>query len=72
MGAIIAVFGNARYARNLFESAIERQAVRLSTVPVVTPAMLQELTLHDLGFKYEDDEDRPEAGVQPREYRQLT
>ena len=51
-------FGNARYARNLFESAIERQAVRLSTVPTVTPAMLQELTLHDLGFKYEDDEER--------------
>ena len=48
-------FGNARYVRNLFESAIERQAVRLSSVPSVTPEMLQELTLHDLGFKYEDD-----------------
>ena len=48
-------FGNARYVRNLFESAIERQAVRLSSVPSVTPGMLQELTLHDLGFKYEDD-----------------
>ncbi len=43
-------FGNARFVRNLFESAIERQAVRLSSVPSVTTAMLQELTLQDLQF----------------------
>ena len=48
-------FGNARYVRNLFESAIERQAARLSSVAPLTIDMLQELTLHDLGFKYEDD-----------------
>lgn len=48
-------FGNARYVRNLFESAIERQAVRLSSVAPLTTEMLQELTLHDLGFKYEDE-----------------
>ena len=48
-------FGNARYVRNLFESAIERQAVRLSSVAPLTTEILQELTLHDLGFKYEDD-----------------
>ena len=45
-------FGNARYVRNLFESAIERQAVRLSSVAPLTTEMLKELTLHDLGFKY--------------------
>ena len=46
-------FGNARYVRNLFENAIQRQAVRLSTVAPLTAHMLSELTLHDLGFKYE-------------------
>ncbi|MBQ3290440.1 MAG: DUF4236 domain-containing protein [Kiritimatiellae bacterium] len=47
-------FGNARYVRNLFEKAIQRQAVRLSTVAPITTEMLSELTLHDLGFAYED------------------
>ena len=47
-------FGNARYVRNLFESAIQRQAVRLSGVAPLTPQMLSELTLHDLGFAYDD------------------
>ncbi len=45
-------FGNARYVRNLFENAIQRQAVRLSTVAPLTTQMLTELTLHDLGFEY--------------------
>lgn len=45
-------FGNARYVRNLFENAIQRQAVRLSTVAPLTTEMLSELTLHDLGFAY--------------------
>ncbi|MBQ3340869.1 MAG: DUF4236 domain-containing protein [Kiritimatiellae bacterium] len=47
-------FGNARYVRNLFEKAIQRQAVRLSTVAPITTEMLSELTLHDLGFAYEN------------------
>lgn len=47
-------FGNARYVRNLFENAIQRQALRLSSVAPLTKEMLEELTLHDLGFKYED------------------
>ena len=47
-------FGNARFVRNLFEKAIQRQAVRLSTVAPLTSEMLAELTLHDLGFAYED------------------
>jgi type VII secretion ATPase EccA len=46
-------FGNGRFVRNLFEKAIQRQAVRLSSVSPVTTEMLTELTLHDLGFKYE-------------------
>ena len=46
-------FGNARYVRNLFENAIQRQAVRLSTVAPLTTQMLSEITLHDLGFEYE-------------------
>jgi len=47
-------FGNGRYVRNLFEKAIQRQAVRLSGVAPLTTEMLSELTLHDLGFAYED------------------
>lgn len=47
-------FGNGRFVRNLFENAIQRQAVRLSTVAPLTTEMLSELTLHDLGFAYED------------------
>lgn len=47
-------FGNARYVRNLFEKAIQRQAVRLASIAPITTEMLSELTLHDLGFAYED------------------
>ena len=47
-------FGNGRFVRNLFEKAIQRQAVRLSKVAPLTTEMLSELTLHDLGFAYED------------------
>ncbi len=47
-------FGNARYVRNLFENAIKRQAVRLSSVAPITADMLSELTLHDLGFSREE------------------
>ena len=47
-------FGNGRFVRNLFEKAIQRQAVRLSSVAPITTKMLTELTLHDLGFEYED------------------
>jgi len=47
-------FGNGRFVRNLFENAIQRQAVRLSTQSPLTAEMLAELTLHDLGFAYEN------------------
>jgi hypothetical protein len=48
-------FGNARFVRNLFEKSIQRQATRLSTVAPITPQMLSELTLHDLGYKFDDN-----------------
>ena len=47
-------FGNGRYVRNLFETAIQRQATRLAGIAPLTSEMLSELTLHDLGFAYED------------------
>lgn len=47
-------FGNGRYVRNLFENAIQRQAVRLANIAPLTSEMLAELTLHDLGFAYEE------------------
>ena len=47
-------FGNGRFVRNLFEKAIQRQAARLATVSPITTEMLTMLTLHDLGFEYEE------------------
>lgn len=47
-------FGNGRFVRNLFENAIQRQAERLAGQSPLTPEMLAELTLHDLGFEYEN------------------
>lgn len=47
-------FGNGRFVRNLFETAIQRQAVRLSAQSPLTAEVLAELTLHDLGFTYGD------------------
>lgn len=41
-------FGNGRYVRNLFENAVQRQALRLSAVAPLTAEMLEELTLEDL------------------------
>ena len=41
-------FGNARFARNLFERAIQCQAVRLSTVAPLTPEALAELAPEDI------------------------
>jgi hypothetical protein len=46
-------FCNGRFVRNLFEKAIQRQAVRLSSVSPITTEMLTQLTLHDLGYAYE-------------------
>ena len=46
-------FGNGRFVRNLFEDAIQRQAVRLSEMSPLTPEMLAELTLPDVNFTRE-------------------
>ena len=41
-------FGNARFVRNLFEKAIQRQANRLAAIPKLTSKMLTELTVEDI------------------------
>jgi SpoVK/Ycf46/Vps4 family AAA+-type ATPase len=41
-------FGNGRYVRNLFESAVERQATRLSTQKDLTREQLMTLTMADV------------------------
>lgn len=41
-------FGNGRFARNVFEKAIERQAMRLAGVGSLTKEMLQELLPEDI------------------------
>ncbi|GAA4853705.1 hypothetical protein GCM10025787_41920 [Saccharopolyspora rosea] len=43
-----ATFGNARYARQLFESAMTRQATRLAALPHPTVRDLRSLTARDL------------------------
>ena len=43
-------FGNGRFARNLFEKAIEKQANRLTTLPERTPEMLKTLEIGDIGL----------------------
>ena len=41
-------FGNARFARNLFERTIEHQAQRLAGIAPLTPEILEQLTTKDL------------------------
>ena len=41
-------FGNGRSVRNLFERAIERQALRLSSVAPITAEMLETIEACDL------------------------
>lgn len=41
-------FGNGRFARNVFEKAIERQALRLASIGQLTKEMLQELLPEDI------------------------
>jgi Cdc6-like AAA superfamily ATPase len=41
-------FGNARYARNIFEKSIQRQANRLSNEKNPTAKQLTELTVSDI------------------------
>ncbi len=53
-------FGNARFVRNLFESAVVRQAWRLRDQSSPTVAQLRELTADDLG-----DEPEPLTAPEP-------
>ena len=41
-------FGNARYARNIFEKSIERQANRLSKEKNLTTKQLTEINVSDI------------------------
>lgn len=41
-------FGNARYVRNLFETSIQNQAMRLSSQPQITEEVLSKLVAEDL------------------------
>ena len=53
-------FGNGRFARNLFEKAIERQATRLSSLNERTPEMLKTLEIGDIGLVLKDKKDKKE------------
>ena len=47
-------FGNGRYVRNLFEKAIERQAVRVAELPNPTREQLMTIEMKDVGIKLKD------------------
>ena len=47
-------FGNARWARTLFENAVSRQAVRVAKIANPTPEELKTLTMKDVGIKLKD------------------
>ncbi len=51
-------FGNARYARNVLEAAIGRQAWRLRDVTEPTLDQLRELTAHDVAAQAPEEPDR--------------
>ncbi len=47
-------FGNGRYVRNLFEKAVERQAMRVAGIENPTREQLMTLTMEDVGIELED------------------
>ena len=51
-------FGNGRFARNLFEKAVEHQAGRLSALSERTPEMLKTLELADIGVRLKSKEEQ--------------
>ena len=53
-------FGNGRWVRNLFEHAIERQAVRVADISNPTKEQLMTITMKDVGIKLKD----PNASVE--------
>ena len=52
-------FGNARFVRNLFEKAVEQQALRLAEMSDVTAEQLVMLEPQDLGIGVDDSASRP-------------
>ena len=53
-------FGNGRWVRNLFEHAVERQAVRVADIANPTKEQLMTITMKDVGIKLKD----PNASVE--------
>ena len=51
-------FGNGRWARNLFEKAVEHQASRLAALDERTPEMLNVLELGDIGVRIKSPEEK--------------
>lgn len=49
-------FGNGRYVRNLFEKAVERQAMRVSTLTDPSTNDLMTITMKDVGISLKDPE----------------
>ena len=47
-------FGNGRWVRNLFEQAVERQAMRIAKVANPTSEQLNTITMKDVGIKLKD------------------
>ena len=47
-------FGNARWARNLFEKSVERQSLRVTELPDPSAEELVTIRLRDLGVKLKD------------------
>ena len=47
-------FGNGRWARNLFEQAVSRQAVRIADLKEPSKEALMTLTMKDVGIKLKD------------------
>ena len=52
-------FGNARFVRNLFEKAVEQQALRLAEMTNITAEQLATLEPQDLGIGVDDSASRP-------------
>jgi len=52
-------FGNARFVRNLFEKAVEQQALRIAELKNVTAEQLATLEPQDLGIGVDDSAGRP-------------
>ena len=47
-------FGNGRWVRNIFEHAVERQAVRVADITNPTKEQLMTITMKDVGIKLKD------------------